>query len=106
MQEYLTLYNEYPVRGQCRWITPWSVNTGLFSAIIEQPTVSWVSVGHNHDSDFYGNYLGIYLAYGRKSGHGGWTCKNLLNGARIFEVDEETGKIETWIRQSDGSIER
>jgi hypothetical protein len=55
--EYLILYNEYPYFGSCLSnISPWSVNTGLFSALLEQPTVSWISVGHNHGNDFYGVY--------------------------------------------------
>jgi hypothetical protein len=28
--------------------------------------------GHDHDNDFYGEYEGILLAYGRKTGYGGY----------------------------------
>ena len=55
--EYLHLYNEYSFYGTRRSnISCWSVNTGLFAAILEQPTVTWVSCGHNHGNDFYGEY--------------------------------------------------
>ena len=46
------------------------MNTGLFSALVEQKIVEWVSVGHDHDNDYYGLVDGIYLAYGRKTGYG------------------------------------
>ena len=81
------------------------MNTGLFAALLETPTVSWVSVGHNHKNDFYGKYQGgIYLGYGRKSGFGGTSDPKLKIGARVFEVDEGTGEIDTWVRQEDGSV--
>lgn len=49
-----------------------SVNTGIYSALIEQKTVEWVSCGHDHNNDYYGEYQGsgINLAYGRKTGFG------------------------------------
>ncbi len=64
-----------------------SVNTGLFSALIEQPTVQWVSCGHDHNNDFYGQYQGIYLAYGRKSGYGSYGPDKFARGARVFEIN-------------------
>ncbi len=68
--------------------------------------MSWVSVGHNHGNDFYGLYQGVYLAYGRKSGFGGTSSRGLLHGARVFEVDMESGVIDTWVRQEDGTVHR
>ncbi len=74
--------------------------------LLETLTVTWVSVGHNHKNDFYGNFQGINLAYGRKSGVGGTKDPKLQIGARVFEVDMDTGKIDTWVRQEDGSVHR
>lgn len=73
ISEYLNLFNDYPfygIRGED--ICCGSVNTGLFGALKEQKTVEWVSCGHDHDNDYYGNYQGINLAYGRKTGFGGY----------------------------------
>jgi hypothetical protein len=73
LQEYTILYNNYGFYGRkndhfgCS-----SVNTGLFGAMIEQPTVEWTSCGHDHNNDYWGRFQGINLAYGRKSGYGGY----------------------------------
>lgn len=71
--EYINLYNENPIYGiKGESICCSSVNTGLFDAIIENNITDWVAVGHDHSSDFYGNYKGINLAYGRKTGYGSY----------------------------------
>jgi hypothetical protein len=66
-----------------------SVNTGIFSALIEQPTVQWVTCGHDHNNDYYGQYKGINLAYGRKTGYGSYGPYKFLRGARVFEITED-----------------
>ncbi|MFN9942820.1 MAG: metallophosphatase, partial [bacterium] len=50
MIEYVNLYNDfnyYGTRGE--EICCWSVNTGMFGALVEQPTIEWVTVGHDHN---------------------------------------------------------
>ena len=42
----------------------------MFGALKEDKTVDWVTVGHDHNNDYYGNIDGINLAYGRKTGYG------------------------------------
>ena len=74
----------------------------MFDAIKEQKTVEWVSVGHDHNNDYYGEYDGIHLAYGRKTGYGSYGPKNLKRGGRIFEITQDPYKIDTWVRQDDG----
>ena len=69
---------------------------------MEQPTVEWVSAGHDHNNDYYGAYQGINLAYGRKSGFGCYG--NMKHGARVFEVTKEPYSIETWVREEDGTL--
>ena len=73
MPEHINLYNYFPYYGhKYSNVNCWSVNTGLFSVLLEVQTLNWVSVGHNHGNDFYGEYFGgITLGYGRKSGFGG-----------------------------------
>lgn len=107
MNEYLNLYNNNQFYGtRDEPICCWSVNTGLFGALKEQKTVEWVTAGHDHDNDYYGNYQGINLAYGRKSGFGGYGPKNLKVGARIFEVTLDPYGIDTWVREDGGTIHR
>lgn len=87
LNEYLNLYNDYRFFGtKGEDICCWSINTGLFSALKEQKTVEWVTAGHDHNNDYYGQYQGINLAYGRKSGVGGYGPKKMKVGARVFEV--------------------
>ncbi len=101
----MSLYNNCDYYGhKGSQVSCSSVNTGLFAALLETPTVSWVSVGHNHKNDFYGLYQGINLGYGRKSGYGGSSDPQLKAGARVFEVTEGVKEIRTWVRQEDGSV--
>ena len=107
MIEYVHLYNDYNFFGtKGEEICCWSVNTGLFGALKEQPTVEWVSCGHDHNNDYFGNYEGINLAYGRKTGYGcygpSWPMKR---GARVFEVTKDPYSIQTWVRADGGEKE-
>jgi len=49
-----------------------SVNTGLFSAILMNKNIKATFCGHDHNNDFHGDYNGIELYYGRKTGYGGY----------------------------------
>lgn len=106
--EYMDLFNNGKIYGtRNERIGCSSVNTGLFSAMLEQPTVNWVACGHDHNNDFYGNHQGIYLGYGRKTGYGGYGPAGMNRGARVFEVTlNPSYKIETWVREEGGAIER
>jgi len=66
--------------------------------------VEWVVAGHDHNNDYYGNYDGINLAYGRKTGYGCYGPDKMMRGARVFEVTQNPYSIKTWVRQEDGSI--
>ncbi|CDW79940.1 UNKNOWN [Stylonychia lemnae] len=105
--EYINLYNNdlfYGARGE--EVSCQALNTGLFAALKEQKTVEWVLVGHDHDNDFYGNYDGINLSFGRKTGHGSYGPLNMQQGARVFEITTNPYKISTWVRQEDGTIHK
>lgn len=110
LQEHMFLVNNYPVHGQKRdWSGCQAINTGLYSEFKQQGTVKWVSAGSDHSSDFWGNYGGINLAYGRKSGSNSYGPKFALRGARIFDMSISTlsgsMEVDTWIRQEDDSID-
>lgn len=78
------------------------LNSGMFTAIKEQGDVRGVFCGHDHDNDYAVMYFNVLLAYGRYSG--GKTVYNHLgtNGARVIEINEDNGNIDTWIRLSNG----
>lgn len=106
--EYIHLHNDYEFYGnRGELVGCSSVNTGLFSALIEQPTVEWVVAGHEHTNDYYGNYYGVNLAYGRKTGYGCYgPSPPDLPGARVFEITKEPYSIETWIREAGGRVSK
>lgn len=78
------------------------VNTGMFAAMLESGDVVGTFVGHDHDNDYIGNYMGIALAYGRFSG-GNTVYNNLgLNGCRIIDLKEGEKGFSTYIRLRGG----
>lgn len=78
------------------------INTGMFAAMLEMGDVIGTFVGHDHDNDYIGNYMGIGLAYGRYSG-GNTVYNNLgLNGCRVIELKENEKGFSTYIRLRGG----
>jgi len=105
--EFLDMWNYRAVRGWLRdtGVCCFSINTGLLGAFLEMGDVKSVHCGHDHDNDFFGEFENITLAYGRKTGYGGYgPPKDWLRGARILEIQEEPFAIQTWLRLQDGSI--
>eukprot|EP01133_Synstelium_polycarpum_P004021 gene4021-4657_t len=108
LPEYMDMWNFFPVNGSLMdtGVCCFSVNTGLFAAFKEMGDVKSVHCGHDHDNDFSGNFNGIELAYGRKTGMGaygppvGW-----LHGARVLEITAEPFSISTWMRFEDGTTQ-
>lgn len=87
-------YNEDECNGK--------INTGMFAAMLESGDVVGTFVGHDHDNDYIGNYMGIGLAYGRYSG-GNTVYNNLgLNGCRVIELKEGEKGFSTYIRLRGG----
>ena len=79
-----------------------SVNTGLMAAMLEENNIKATFCGHDHNNDLYGDYFGIGLFYGRKTGHGGYgPPQHMKRGARVllFSMGAE-GQLhfDTWIR--------
>lgn len=86
-----------------------SINTGLYSEMRQQGNIKWVTAGGDHSSDYWGNFGGINLAFGRKSGLNSYGPKFAQKGARMFDmrIDKNTGamNVDTYIRQEDGTID-
>lgn len=81
------------------------VNTGLFTAMLEQGDIIGTFVGHEHINDFAVLWKGIMLCYGRYTG--GSTVYHGIpggNGARIIELTEGVRGFRSWIRIKDGVI--
>ncbi|PRP75339.1 hypothetical protein PROFUN_05650 [Planoprotostelium fungivorum] len=107
--EYISLWNSQTVLGSLEdeGVCCSSVNTGLYSAFKERGDVVAAFCGHDHSNDFSGDWYGVQLAYGRKTGYGaygpppGWS-----RGARVIEITEKPFRIRSWIRTEEGDIAR
>jgi hypothetical protein len=81
---------------------PASVNSGMFTAMLESRDVMGVFVGHDHNNDYLTSLYGIALGYGRFSG-GKTTYIDIQNGARVITLKEGERGFSTFIRLNDGS---
>ncbi|KAL4427687.1 hypothetical protein ABPG75_001776 [Micractinium tetrahymenae] len=80
-------------------------DTGLF-ALARALGITAIYSGHDHSNDYSGVLHGVRLAYGRKSGYGGYgPPQGWQRGARVVQLrpGEDTSQSETWIRMEDGS---
>lgn len=98
--EYYTHNNVTGVRGEYGGHS--RINAGMFAAMLEGGSTMGVFCGHDHDSDFIVDYMGIALAYGRCCGDGS-TYHHLRNGARVIEFKEGQRSFTTWILEDDGT---
>jgi 3',5'-cyclic AMP phosphodiesterase CpdA len=104
--EYMTLWNDQATKGhRFEDVSCWANHTQYF--IKELHHIDGVTVGHDHFNDFWGTFEDKKLFYGRKSGAGApGPAPYFQRGARIFDIYPEQNKVESWIRQEDGSIYR
>jgi len=106
-QEYMTSLNNLQGRGTKKeTVCCSSVNTGILGAFKEMQDVKATYVGHDHNNDYIVDYNGVTLNYGRKTGFGGYFGKHFKRGARVIQITESPFKIDTWVRQEDGTIDR
>jgi len=94
--EYVELYNEFPVYGlrndTCG--CP-KVNSGFIRSLMSRK-VNAVFVGHAHNNCYGGDYYGIDLVFGRKTGYGSYGPDTFSRGGRVINVTESLsndGKI-------------
>jgi len=106
--EWLSLNNNGYVKGFKTEATAcWSVNTGFYAVAKSIGNVNAFICGHDHDNDFMGEYYGIYLIYGRKTGFGSYGPRDYMpRGSRMFELsyNADTKEVtwETYIRNHFG----
>ena len=86
LPEYLNMWNSEPVFGlRNEGVSCSSVNTGVYSAFKEVGNIAATFCGHDHNNDYWGDYHGIRLFYGRKSGYGGYgPPEHMKRGARVI----------------------
>lgn len=92
--EYMNLWNFKTIVGSKNEdICCSSVNTGLFAAMLEMNNIRATFCGHDHNNDMSGDYMGIGLFYGRKTGHGGYgPPKDMQRGARVLDFFIQDGQ--------------
>ncbi|MBR4102703.1 MAG: metallophosphoesterase family protein [Thermoguttaceae bacterium] len=71
------------------------VNSGLVAAAIQRGDLEALFVGHEHNNDYIGEYKGVVLAYGRKTGVE--TYGDLPRGGRVIDFAEDKPGFETRI---------
>eukprot|EP01132_Coremiostelium_polycephalum_P005825 gene5825-7249_t len=113
--EVIDLWNNYQVwgdfgdSGSCCFYTDFSK---FVDTMVEIGDIKGLYFGHDHRNDYHGNYHGIDMGYGRKSGFGSYSSK-YPEGARVIELTElsafnessspsSTITLKTWIRTMDG----
>jgi len=105
--EFMYMWNDNTTYGRLQdtGVCCFSVNTNLFAAFKQMGDVISVHCGHDHNNDFYGYYDGIMLAYGRKTGYGGYgPPTGWQRGARILQLHENPFGLTHWIREQDGNV--
>ena len=80
-------------------------NTGMFAALQEKHDVMGVFCGHDHVIDYIGSLHNIALAYGRKSGLGGYGPSPMERGGRVIVLHNNERTFDTWIRTDSGAID-
>lgn len=105
LPEYSLLWDLSPCYGQKQEsIGSPALNSGMFAAMKECGDVKGVFVGHDHLNDFYGNYCGIYLGYGRAGGSNYAGNERYARGSRVIRLRLGKQEFETWLRMTDGSF--
>ncbi len=79
------------------------INSGFFSALLEQNDVMGTFCGHDHINDYWGEYCGIKLHYGRATGYNTYGREDMVRGARVILMKEGERNFSTWLRLGDGS---
>lgn len=80
-----------------------SINSGMYTAMLECGDIMGAFVGHDHLNDYIGVLNGIALAYGRFSGSKN-TYGYLIPGARVIVLKEGKHEFYTWIREKGGNV--
>lgn len=108
LPEYRQVWSFHPCVGQkLDELACPGQNSGLFSAMLEMGNMKGTFVGHDHVNDYCGTLHGVRLCYGRASGYNTYGRRGFKKGCRMIRLNEDNpGEFESWLRLSDGSIDR
>ncbi|EFA84279.1 putative metallophosphoesterase [Heterostelium album PN500] len=95
------VYGDFGESASCCYTT---TESKFVDTIVERGDIKFLYFGHDHRNDYHGNYKGLDLGYGRKTGYGSYDPK-YTQGARVFLLQEKPFTFKTWIRNVFGDIE-
>jgi hypothetical protein len=81
-----------------------TLNSGLFSAMVEAKNIAGVFVGHDHINDYEGTLHGIRLCYGRSGGYNSYGKEGFPRGARLIRLWKGKPGFESWLRLEGGAV--
>lgn len=83
------------------------MNTGIMAAFRERNEMVAIFTGHDHKNDFSVDYDNVLVGYTRKTGYGSYgPADGKLHGGRILKIQEQPFRIETYIIQEDGTVDK
>ncbi len=104
LPEYLDVREQGVTYGQMKEdVHSPVINSGLFQAFVESGDVMGTFAGHDHVNDFWGQWYGVKLCYGRVTGYNTYPRQGGARGARVIRLTANEHDFETWIRQDDGA---
>lgn len=74
------------------------INSGLFTALIEENSVRATFVGHDHKNDYCANLAGINLCYGGGVGYTSYGMKGFARRVRVIKIENYGNIISTYKR--------
>lgn len=78
-----------------------TLNSGLFSAMVENGDVHGVFCGHDHNNDYVAKKGDVALVYGAfTGGKGSYHSETLEGGCRVIVLTEGEYGFHTWIRSN------
>jgi len=85
------------VGSQIETVCSPDLNSGMYTAMIENKDVMGIFVGHDHNNNYIGCLRNICLAYGNSTGR---QCYGTIGkGARVIELYEGQRKFDTWVQK-------
>ena len=74
------------------------INSGLFTAIMEENSVRATFVGHDHKNDYCASLAGINLCYGGGAGYTSYGMKGFARRVRVITIENYGNIISTYKR--------
>lgn len=87
--------DEATIGDQFEGVASPEINSGLFSAMIEQKDVMGVFTGHDHDNNYVGTYKDIALGFGNVTGADAYG--KLERGGRVIILKENRFSFKSYI---------